>query len=58
MRTEMNNVKLEVKEPSGKTRRHTVSLLMGMEIVDDFTHPIQGKVSGVEGENTTPVHVI
>ena len=41
-------------------KKHTVSLLVGVEVVYDFTHPVKGEVVGIDGklEDAAFVHIV
>ena len=36
----------------------TVLLLVGMEVVDDLAHALEGEVIRIEGENSSLIHVV
>jgi len=36
----------------------TILLLVGVEVVDDLLHTLEGEIGGIESENSSPIHVI
>jgi len=36
----------------------TILLLVGVEVVDDLSHTLEGEINRIESENSSPVHVI
>ena len=43
---------------AGKVKKkHTVSLLVVMEVVYDFAHPVKGKVVRIDREDAMFVHI-
>ena len=44
---------------AGKVKKkHTVSLLVVMEVVYDFAHPVKGEVVRIDGEDTAFIHIV
>lgn len=37
---------------------NTIFLLVGVEAVDDFAHPVKGDVVRINGEDATFVHIV
>ena len=36
----------------------TILLLVGVEVVDDLLHTLEGEVNGIDSENSPPIHVV
>jgi len=36
----------------------TILLIMGMKVVDDLTHTLEGEIIRIESENSSLIHVV